>query len=111
MMEDNRAVIPVLPCVDTLKVLECESDGSLRESCDPAPDRSRIYGAQTPQVFRSEDIKAAYESAYDLSFTDDASVASVKKIPLSFVEGERYNLKITTSEDLVLAEAILNLRS
>lgn len=111
MMEDNRAVIPVLPCVDTLKVLEREADGSLRESCDQAPDRSRIYGAQTPQVFRSEDIKAAYESAYDLSFTDDASVASVKKIPLSFVEGERYNLKITTSEDLVLAEAILNLRS
>ena len=96
-----RALLPVVPVVDTLR------------STDPAvpnPDRSRTVAVQTPQMFRSEDIKAAYMQAYDLSFTDDASVAARKEIPLTFEQGERFNLKITTPEDLVLAEAILTRR-
>ena len=97
---DCRAVLPVLPVVDTLR------------STDPAipdPDRSRTVAVQTPQIFRSDDIKAAYRLAYDLSFTDDASVAARNEIPLTFEEGERFNLKITTPEDLLLAEAIISL--
>ena len=96
-----RALLPVVPVVDTLR------------STDPAvpdPDRSRVVAVQTPQMFRSEDIKAAYTQAYDLSFTDDASVAARKEIPLTVEQGERFNLKITTPEDLVLAEAILTRR-
>lgn len=99
--EGCRALLPVVPVVDTLR------------STDPAtpdPDRSRIVAVQTPQIFRSEDIKAAYTQAYDLSFTDDASVAARKEIPLTLEQGERFNLKITTPEDLVLAEAILTRR-
>lgn len=96
-----RALLPVVPVVDTLR------------STDPAtpdPDRSKVVAVQTPQLFRSEDIKAAYAQAYDLSFTDDASVAARKEIPLAFEAGERFNLKITTPEDLILAEAILTRR-
>lgn len=96
-----RALLPVIPVVDTLR------------STDPAapdPDRAKVVAVQTPQMFRSEDIKAAYTQAYDLSFTDDASVAARKEIPLVFEAGERFNLKITTPEDLVLAEAILTRR-
>ena len=99
--EGCRALLPVVPVVDTLR------------STDPAtpdPDRSKIVAVQTPQIFRSEDIKAAYTQAYDLSFTDDASVAARKEIPLTLEQGERFNLKITTPEDLVLAEAILTRR-
>ena len=107
-MERCRAVIPVLPVTDTLKVLRKGPDGHLAETGEQA-DRSCLYGAQTPQIFRSEDLKAAYTQSYDTAFTDDASVASRYGIPLSFVEGERYNLKITTKEDLVLAAAILRL--
>ena len=98
---DCRALLPVVPVVDTLR------------STDPAtpdPDRSRIVAVQTPQIFRSEDIKEAYGQAYDLAFTDDASVAARKGIPLTLEQGERFNLKITTPEDLVLAEAILTRR-
>ena len=76
----------------------------------PDPDRSAVVAVQTPQIFRSEDIKAAYAQAYDQSFTDDASVAARIGIPPAFEEGERFNLKITTPEDLVLAEAILSIR-
>lgn len=106
-MESHRAVIPVTPAIDTLKLLDREN-GELKEA-DECLDRSRVWCAQTPQIFRSEDLKAAYTQAYDTVFTDDASVASRYGIPLTFVEGERLNLKITTPEDLVLAKAILNL--
>ena len=108
-MESVRALIPVVPMVDTLKVLERDPDGTLHTAGDAEADRSLIYGAQTPQMFLSEDLKAAYSQAYDTAFTDDASVARKKGIPLSYIEGERYNLKITTPDDLQLAEAILKI--
>ena len=109
LMETERAVIPVMPSIDTLKLLDMV-DGKLTEAPE-ALDRSRVWGAQTPQLFRSEDLKAAYTQAYSTLFTDDASVAAKYGIPLTFVEGERLNLKITTPEDLRIAEAILNLSS
>lgn len=109
LMETERAVIPVMPSIDTLKLLDMV-DGKLTEAPE-ALDRSRVWGAQTPQLFRGEDLKAAYTQAYSTLFTDDASVAAKYGIPLTFVEGERLNLKITTPEDLRIAEAILNLSS
>ena len=108
-MESERAVIPVTPSVDTLKILD-RVEGKLTEAPE-ALDRSRIWCAQTPQIFRSEDLKAAYTQAYSTLFTDDASVAAAYGIPLTFLEGERLNLKITTPEDLRLAQAIANLSS
>ncbi|MBR4740402.1 MAG: 2-C-methyl-D-erythritol 4-phosphate cytidylyltransferase [Bacteroidales bacterium] len=100
------ALIPVLPVTDTLKVLQKGADGILHSTGEPI-DRSRIWGAQTPQIFFSEDLKAAYSQGYDTLFTDDASVAEKYGIPLTFAEGERYNLKITTPEDLTLAQALI----
>ena len=102
------ALIPVLPVTDTLKVLDKGPDGSLVQA-DELLDRSRIFGAQTPQIFYSELLKQAYTQGFSTLFTDDASVASAYGIPLTFAEGERYNIKITTPEDLVLAQAILSL--
>ena len=102
------ALIPVLPVTDTLKVLEKRADGALMTTGERI-DRSRIYGAQTPQIFHGELLKAAYSQGYDTLFTDDASVAEKYGIPLTFIEGERYNIKITTPEDLVLAKAILGM--
>lgn len=101
------ALIPVLPVTDTLKVLQKGADGTLHSTGETI-DRSRIWGAQTPQIFHSEQLKAAYSQGYDTLFTDDASVAEKYGIPLSFAEGEKYNLKITTPEDLVMARAIID---
>lgn len=106
-----RALIPVLPSVDTLKLLD-KAKGDLGEdilkSSGEEIDRSRVYCAQTPQMFRSEDIKSAYSQAFDTSFTDDASVAARKGIPLSYCLGERYNFKLTSPEDLELARMIIS---
>jgi 2-C-methyl-D-erythritol 4-phosphate cytidylyltransferase len=106
---DLHALIPVMPETDTLKSLE-EKDGKIIGTGAPDPDRSKVWRAQTPQIFRSEDIKAAYSQAYNPAFTDDASVADAKKIPLAWIEGERFNIKITTPDDLPLAEFILGAR-
>ena len=107
-MDTVRALIPVVPSVDTLAVLDKDSDGTLRDSGENV-DRSRIYGAQTPQIFLSEDLKTAYNQGFDLSFTDDASVVRRYGVPLSYIAGERNNIKLTTPEDLSLAEAILQI--
>ena len=107
--ETAPAVIPVIPCIDTMKVL---ASGELGLKAVPGQhvDRSLLYGAQTPQVFHSELIKAAYSLPYDTSFTDDASVVEKYGKSLSYVDGERLNIKITTREDLLLAAAVMSLR-
>ena len=102
-MRSCRALIPVLPVTDTLKSLMRNSDGRIVATGDPDPDRSRVFGAQTPQMFLSEELRAAYELPYDLSYTDDASVAARYGIPLSYIDGERNNIKLTTPEDMELA--------
>ncbi|MBO4918398.1 MAG: 2-C-methyl-D-erythritol 4-phosphate cytidylyltransferase [Bacteroidales bacterium] len=114
-MSSCRALIPVLPSVDSLKAVRKVVKASGEEVLETIPgailDRETVYRAQTPQMFLSEDIKAAYGQAFDTSFTDDASVAAKKNIPLSYIEGERYNIKITTPDDLDFAEAILTLKN
>ena len=105
LAQNVPALIPVMPVTDTLKVLDRKKDGTLAASGESI-DRSRIFGAQTPQLFYSELLKQAYGQGFDTLFTDDASEAERYEIPLTFVEGERLNIKITTPEDLVLARAI-----
>ena len=113
--ESIQALIPVVPCVDTMKVLQKNvwPDGSetLTAVTGQTVDRSVLYGAQTPQIFHSEILKGAYDQAFDTAFTDDASVVEKHGKSLSFVIGERLNIKITTTEDLTLAQAVLNIRN
>lgn len=104
--QTDGTAIPVLPCIDTIKTLESQPDGTLAAKPGMAADRSFLYAAQTPQIFHSEILKSAYGQAYDTSFTDDASVVEKNGKSLSYVIGERLNIKITTKEDLILAEAI-----
>ena len=108
--EETPALIPVTPCVDTMKVLERQGD-ELVSIPGVKVDRSVLFGVQTPQIFHSEIIKEAYSQAYDTAFTDDASVLEKYGKNPSYVAGERFNIKITTQDDLLLARAILSLSS
>jgi 2-C-methyl-D-erythritol 4-phosphate cytidylyltransferase len=76
-----------------------------------AVDRSRFRLIQTPQTFDIDLIKQAYLIKEDLSLTDDASVAEKSGHVISLFEGSYENIKITTSEDLIVAEALLNSKS
>ena len=73
----------------------------------PAVDRSQYRLVQTPQVFHSEVLKRAYDTAFSPDFTDDASVVEKSGVPLHLTAGSRFNLKLTTPEDMTLAEAVL----
>ena len=110
--ENTPALIPVLPCVDTMKVLEkkkISGEETLVTLEGQTVDRSVLYAAQTPQMFHSEVLKEAYDQAFDTAFTDDASVVLKYGKNLSYLIGERFNIKLTTQDDLVLAKAILSL--
>ena len=104
--ENVNGLIPIVPCVDTMRVLR--KNGELLEPVPGAvADRSILYGVQTPQVFQSEILKEAYAQAYDTAFTDDASVVEKYGKNLSFVAGERFNIKLTTPDDLKIARALI----
>ena len=71
-------------------------------------DRSRYRSIQTPQTFQTKLIKSAYDQiSGGAEFTDDASVAEKSGLKISLFEGSYENIKITTPEDLLFAEAIL----
>lgn len=71
-------------------------------------DRSSYRLIQTPQTFDLKLIKDAYKIKEEASLTDDASVAERAGCKISLFEGSYSNIKITTPEDLVIAEALLN---
>jgi 2-C-methyl-D-erythritol 4-phosphate cytidylyltransferase len=62
---------------------------------------------QTPQVFDSTRLKAAYSVAYRSEFTDDASVYEAAGYRVTLIDGNRENIKITIPQDIALAEIIL----
>jgi 2-C-methyl-D-erythritol 4-phosphate cytidylyltransferase len=73
--------------------------------------RDEIYLVQTPQTFRSDIIKNAYQQAYQEIFTDDASVAEQNGVQIKLIEGSYNNIKITFPEDIAIAELLLKQKS
>ncbi|MCR5135494.1 MAG: 2-C-methyl-D-erythritol 4-phosphate cytidylyltransferase [Oscillospiraceae bacterium] len=100
------AAVPVLKCTDTLRAVG--PDGSLIGTYD----RDGVVRVQTPQVFLTEILKGALTDAVQkgMVFTDDAAAVERMGLKLQSVEGEEENLKLTTPEDLILAEGILERR-
>ena len=100
---ETGAAILASPLKPTLK--RRKPDGAV-ESTVPRED---LWGAQTPQVFRRELIIRAYEMAAreGIGATDDAQLVERLGACVSIVEGPDDNIKVTTSEDLAIAEAIL----
>jgi 2-C-methyl-D-erythritol 4-phosphate cytidylyltransferase len=93
-----KAVIPVIPVVETVRHLEGEGSVTV-----PRGDYRLV---QTPQTFDIQLLKAANRQPYNDGFTDDASVVESYGYKITLVEGNRENIKITTPYDLVVAEAI-----
>jgi len=70
-------------------------------------NRESIRLIQTPQIFSTKDLQEAFKQAYSDEFTDDARVVEALGIQINLVEGSYKNIKITTPEDLLLAEVLL----
>jgi 2-C-methyl-D-erythritol 4-phosphate cytidylyltransferase len=97
--EEYGNAVPFIEPADSVRILKGDSSF-------PHP-RSEVRLIQTPQVFRSSLIFNAYDRPYDSSFTDDATVAEAAGATIHLTHGNRENIKITTPEDLVVAEATL----
>lgn len=100
------AAVAAVPVKDTIKIA---GPGELVQS---TLDRQSLWGVQTPQVFKRSLLVQAYAQAYVDGFygTDDAALVERIGAPVKLVPGSYENLKITTPEDLDLAEAILRRR-
>ena len=99
-----KAVIPVIPVVETVR--ELTGTGTMSSVTVPR-DRYRLV--QTPQTFDIQLLKAANRQPYNDGFTDDASVVESYGHDITLVEGNRENIKITTPYDIVVAEALSKL--
>lgn len=95
----NGTAIPVVTVNDSLRELH-NGESSIA-------DRSNFRLVQTPQCFEISLLRKAFKADYHPSFTDDASVVESLGARLHLVEGNRENIKITTPEDLRLANVYL----
>jgi len=71
-------------------------------------NRDNFRLIQTPQTFKSELIKSAYNTSFSDDFTDDASVAEKAGNKIHLTQGDKRNIKITTSDDLILASVLVD---
>ena len=98
----HQSAIAAMPLKESIRMMDHDKTRAV--------DRSKYRLIQTPQTFSVSLIKKAYEMQEDLSLTDDASVAENSGHVISLFEGSYENIKITTTEDLIIAEALLKAR-
>jgi 2-C-methyl-D-erythritol 4-phosphate cytidylyltransferase len=103
-VEDFDGVIPGLLIGDTVK--EVGSDGTVLSTVK----RERFMTVQTPQIFRYDVLKRAYERAYEDGFyaTDDAKLVERIGGRIKVIEGDPLNIKVTKPEDAEMVEYILS---
>lgn len=110
-VQECHACVAAMPVKDTVKI--ADGDGF----AESTPDRRKVWGVQTPQVFDVQLIVKAYQSLHQrmteleqkgIMVTDDASVVELftdRKVKM--VEGAYTNIKVTTPEDIKIAEVLL----
>ena len=100
------AAIVGVPSKSTLKMIQCKKQPLVKTTVS----RNNIWQIQTPQVFRGDIIKKAYKKFKNINATDDSSLVEKLGIKVAIIRGSYRNIKITTPEDLVFAEALLKER-
>lgn len=84
-----------------------DSIRSVSDSENRQEDRSKFRLIQTPQTFQLQLIKSAFEQPFNPIFTDDASVLEMAGHKINLIDGDYQNIKITTPEDLTVAQSLL----
>ena len=101
------AAIAAVPLKDTVKIVDA------RGLVVSTPDRSSLCAVQTPQIFEINVLRKGYSflKEHPVAVTDDASLVEASGHPVAVAEGSYENIKVTTPEDLLLAEKILEKQS
>lgn len=101
-IHQGQGAISAVPVTDTIK--KVGDNGEILSTVD----RSHLWKAATPQGFVYQEILSAHLAAKGLLFTDDAAVAENQGLKTIIVKGSERNIKITTMEDLRMAEKLLS---
>jgi 2-C-methyl-D-erythritol 4-phosphate cytidylyltransferase len=99
--KEKGCAITVVPLKDSIRSIS--PDGASQ-----TVDRTQFRLVQTPQTFQLAVIRKSFLQAVHTNFTDDASVAEAAGFQVSLIDGSYENIKITTPDDLLWAEAFLN---
>jgi 2-C-methyl-D-erythritol 4-phosphate cytidylyltransferase len=99
---EKGSAIPAIAIADSMRLVT--------EDYSKPVDREQLRIIQTPQTFRADVLLPAFAQEYQSSFTDEATVVEAYGTKVYLVEGERSNIKLTTPEDMVVAEALLKER-
>ncbi len=101
--EETGAAILAARAIDTIK--EADAEGRVARTLD----RQRVWHAQTPQCFRYDLLRRAYEQALaeKLEAIDDSALVERIGVAVSIVEGSTRNIKITSPQDFALAEVLM----
>lgn len=100
--EQHDAAMLAIPITSTIKRVDAQQ--RIRETVD----RTNLWAAQTPQVFRRETLLEAFQKRASLNATDEAQLVEQLGRPVHIVPGSPLNLKITTQDDFRMAEALLD---
>ena len=103
-MSEHDAAIAAVPVKDTIKM--AGNDMTVLETVP----RDKLWAVQTPQIFEADLLRTAHQSIH-ADVTDDASLVELLGHEVKLFMGSYENLKVTTPEDIVVAEAILRSRS
>ncbi len=101
---ESGAAIAAVPVKDTIK--QVNSEGIVLKT----PERGTLWAAQTPQVFSFSIVSEAYREINNKEFTDDAALVETLGYKVRVYMGSHDNIKVTTPQDLIVAEAILRSR-
>lgn len=103
-----QGLIAAIPVKDTIKIVDAATNDIIS-----TPDRRRLWAAQTPQGFNVETLTRCHTEGMERGWevTDDAMLFEQCGFPVTIVEGEETNLKVTTPIDLAIAEFILRQRA
>ena len=103
-VEESGAAVAGVPVKDTIKLVD--GRGLVAET----PDRDTVWAAQTPQIFRYDLLLDAHQRCLE-PVTDDAAMVESLGHPVKMFLGSYENVKVTTPEDLVIAEAFLRVQA
>jgi len=95
----SGSAIPAIKVIDSVRVINANGSNPINR------DLLRII--QTPQTFKGNILLPAFEQAYQSNFTDEATVVENMGYSVTLIEGDKNNIKITTPEDMVLAESLI----
>ena len=96
---EKGSAIPVIPVMESIRIIQ---DGT-----SSPVNREQLRIIQTPQTFQTNIILAAFEQEYQPSFTDEANVVEAHGTRVHLIDGALENIKVTTPEDMLIAETLL----